>query len=250
MMTEEAHLQELGVTNAFSRTTIDENALVITPFHRAVNRLRELARGNARHGSCGMGIGETMVDTLTYGDRVLRVGDLRNLDRLYEKLTFLRSVNQEKIRELESQFAIRNSQFAQELEIFHAPNWADWLMEAYQDFAERAQIVEVDHLKSILQRKGSVVFEGAQGVLLDEWLGFHPHTTWSTITLANADALLREANYQRRSHTNRHHAWLCHRGMVRVPLSAKMLNSLGCYPMLPTQMATGNRVSVSAGSIW
>jgi adenylosuccinate synthase len=28
---------------------------------------------------------------------------------------------------------------------------------------------------------GSVLFEGAQGVLLDEWRGFHPHTTWSSI---------------------------------------------------------------------
>jgi adenylosuccinate synthase len=28
---------------------------------------------------------------------------------------------------------------------------------------------------------GVAVFEGAQGVLLDEWRGFHPHTTWSTI---------------------------------------------------------------------
>jgi len=37
---------------------------------------------------------------------------------------------------------------------------------------------------------GTVVFEGAQGVLLDEWHGFHPYTTWSTTTFANASALL------------------------------------------------------------
>jgi adenylosuccinate synthase len=37
------------------------------------------------------------------------------------------------------------------------------------------------------------VFEGAQGVLLDEWHGFHPYTTWSTTTFANADHLLAEA---------------------------------------------------------
>jgi hypothetical protein len=35
----------------------------------------------------------------------------------------------------------------------------------------------------------AVVFEGAQGVLLDEWRGFHPHTTWSTCTFDNALAL-------------------------------------------------------------
>ena len=36
---------------------------------------------------------------------------------------------------------------------------------------------------------GPCVFEGAQGVLLDEWRGFHPYTTWSTTTFDNvADA--------------------------------------------------------------
>src|SRR5215213_5251193 len=75
MLAEEQHLRELGVDDAFERTTIDEQALVLTPFQRAVNRLRELARGDARHGSCGMGIGETMVDYLEHGARVLCAGD-------------------------------------------------------------------------------------------------------------------------------------------------------------------------------
>ena len=51
------------------------------------------------------------------------------------------------------------------------------------------------HLHDLLERDGSVIFEAAQGVLLDEWVGFHPHTTWGTITLANADTLLSEAGY-------------------------------------------------------
>lgn len=37
-----------------------------------------------------------------------------------------------------------------------------------------------------LSRPGAVIFEGAQGVLLDKWRGFHPHTSWSTI---NTDAV-------------------------------------------------------------
>ena len=41
-----------------------------------------------------------------------------------------------------------------------------------------------------LLRTGPVVFEGAQGVLLDEWRGFHPYTTWSTTTFDNAETLL------------------------------------------------------------
>ena len=56
----------------------------------------------------------------------------------------------------------------------------------YGAIAARLRIVR-DH-----ELHGTVVFEGAQGVLLDEHYGFHPHTTWSTTTFANADALLRE----------------------------------------------------------
>jgi adenylosuccinate synthase len=51
------------------------------------------------------------------------------------------------------------------------------------------------YLHTILRRSGTVIFEGAQGVLLDEWQGFHPYTTWSTTTLQNAQRLLGEARY-------------------------------------------------------
>jgi adenylosuccinate synthase len=40
-----------------------------------------------------------------------------------------------------------------------------------------------------------IVFEGAQGVLLDEWKGFHPYTTWSTTTSKNARTVLDEARW-------------------------------------------------------
>ncbi|HEU4534990.1 MAG TPA: adenylosuccinate synthetase, partial [Polyangiaceae bacterium] len=43
---------------------------------------------------------------------------------------------------------------------------------------------------------GAVVFEGAQGVLLDEWSGFHPHTTWSTCTFERALDLLRACGFE------------------------------------------------------
>jgi adenylosuccinate synthase len=48
-------------------------------------------------------------------------------------------------------------------------------------------------VRAALRAPGTSIFEAAQGVLLDEWFGFHPHTTWSTTTFANAEALLAEA---------------------------------------------------------
>ena len=194
MMAEEQHLRALGVHDAFQRTTIDARALVITPFQRAANRLRELVRGDQRHGSCGMGIGETMSDALTHGENVLRVGDLTNPDVLYTKLAFLRKVNLAKMP-VQCRALAKQASVVAELELLTDPSWADWLMAAYQTFAAQAQIVTGDYLYSLLARTGTVIFEGAQGVLLDEWAGFHPYTTWSTTTLANAHTLLAEARY-------------------------------------------------------
>ena len=55
-------LRARGVGDIFERLRVSERARVITPFHQAMNRLRELARGEARHGSCGVGVGETVQD--------------------------------------------------------------------------------------------------------------------------------------------------------------------------------------------
>ena len=56
---EAAHLASLGLADALDLLTVDRDALLTTPYHQAANRAREIARGNDRHGSCGMGIGET-----------------------------------------------------------------------------------------------------------------------------------------------------------------------------------------------
>ncbi|HEX9372067.1 MAG TPA: adenylosuccinate synthetase [Roseiflexaceae bacterium] len=198
MLVEERHLRNLGVTDAFARTTIDERALVITPFQRAANRLRELARGDLRHGSCGMGVGETMADYLRYGDRVVLAGDLASSDALRAKLAFVRAANLAKIEALRP--ALPDSeQAAAELDWLLTDDWPGWLVDAYRDVAGQARIVPGAYLRTILERPGTVVFEGAQGVLLDEWNGFHPHTTWSTTTLENARRLLDEAGYAGRT---------------------------------------------------
>jgi adenylosuccinate synthase len=40
-----------------------------------------------------------------------------------------------------------------------------------------------------LRRAGCALFEGAQGALLDEWRGFHPHSTWSSINTSVVDGV-------------------------------------------------------------
>lgn len=194
LLAEAAHLAELGVADALERTTVDAGALVITPYGRAINRLRELARGDGRHGSCGVGVGETTADHLRYGARVLFAGDLADPRAVMDKLAFLRAVALEKLGELRD--ALPDTAATQrELAALLDPGLPAWLVERYGELARRAQIVQGERLGAILRRPGTVIFEGAQGALLDEWRGFHPYTTWSTTTLENADRLLDEAGH-------------------------------------------------------
>ncbi|NUP38314.1 MAG: adenylosuccinate synthetase, partial [Streptomyces sp.] len=59
------HLRGLGVPDPYGLLTVDREAPLATPYHAAANRLREQARGAARHGSCGMGVGEAARYALT-----------------------------------------------------------------------------------------------------------------------------------------------------------------------------------------
>lgn len=195
LLAEEQHLRQLGIANPFEKLTIDRRALVITPFTRAITRLRELARGDKRHGSCGVGIGETMADFQKYGDRVLFAGDLLDPKVLREKLYFIRARALEKLRQLLPELPKSETAEAEQVPVLDV-TWVDWLYERYEYLARRVKIVDEGHLTTILQQPGSVIFEGAQGVLLDEWYGFHPYTTWSTTTLANAECLLNESCFQ------------------------------------------------------
>ena len=170
---EAAHLATVGVRDALDRLTVDRDALLTTPYHVAAGRARELSRGADRHGTCAMGVGEAMAYALTSTADAPRVADCASPRLLTAKLTALRD------------------HYADELGALAGPP-VDECVRAYRAFAERVELVDGWFLRSLLHA-GDIVFEGAQGVLLDEWHGFHPYTTWSTTTFANAETLLAEA---------------------------------------------------------
>src|SRR5258708_1704472 len=90
LVREAAHLEELGIADPFRTLTVHPRCLISTWLHQAANQLRELARGDARHGSCGHGIGETRSDWLQRGDDAVFARDLRDPATLREKLELLR----------------------------------------------------------------------------------------------------------------------------------------------------------------
>jgi adenylosuccinate synthase len=183
LLREEAALRSAGVTDALERLGISANALVITPYHQALNRVRERARGTARHGSCGVGAGETVSHDRSRAGEAVHVSDLADDIRLRRKLQRTREFVWEELRTLDCVDKAEAPLFDRPEVIEH------WITEARRV----APLIADDDAWLPRDTSGAVIFEGAQGVLLDEWHGFHPYTTWSTCTAAPALTLLSES---------------------------------------------------------
>ncbi|HEY2588486.1 MAG TPA: adenylosuccinate synthetase [Tepidisphaeraceae bacterium] len=193
LFNEARHLEQLGVGDATDRLFIDARCLVITPAHQAANRIRELARGGTAHGTCGMGVGETMADAIAHPELALRAEDLANRATVRRRL---RTVCELKRQQLAEVLNSDQPSILPHARTILEPTWVDAATENYAALAERATIIDSPAAAAMTREPGTILFEGAQGVLLDERYGFHPHTTWSTTTFANADCLLDEARYE------------------------------------------------------
>lgn len=179
-------LAAIGVPDPMSLLTIDGDCPIITPYHRATNRLRELQRGDGRHGSCGQGIGETASDAATDPTMTLRASDLGDRAAVRYKLGYWQDRKRALFADdIANPGRCNSTAYAAELAKLIADPDVD-LFDSYHRFADDVDIVPWSYLREIMTDPNPVVFEGAQGVLLDEWYGFHPYTTWSTTGPENA----------------------------------------------------------------
>ncbi len=200
ILREAAHLSELGVKDPLSLLIVHPRCLVTTLWHRTLNRLRELSRGADRHGSCGQGIGEARSYWLAHGADAIFAADLADLDFLRDKLELQR---QRALLELQGFIGRIDPGALEAMDLWEltAEAAAADLHDAGQGLALSAEVPACE----------TAVFEGAQGVLLDEYRGFHPYTTWSTVTPHHAWELVRQAGAEEvavlgitRAYTTRH----------------------------------------------
>lgn len=191
---EAAHLRSVGVHDIWLRTTFDEEATVVTPFHMAMNQLRETARGEGRHGSCGQGVGETRALQKARPMLTIRMQDLSRGDQLRWKLRLIQEEFRTQAVSLRKEVPPSQT-ILQALDLLHDRFVVEELVRAYGQFLELARVTDVEHLARLAGVHESLIFEGAQGVLLDEKYGFHPHTTWSDITFRHALDVLENIGY-------------------------------------------------------
>lgn len=182
-------LERKNVHNPFARIRLSDQALVITPFHQAVNRIREIVRGADRHGSCGVGVGETVEDALLHSANRILAGELSNPDLLRRKLHTVCDRKREQVAELHMEYPVAT---AREFEVFERDDVIDTWISSIARITELGLVVSDSVLEQWLEEEKNVIFEGAQGVLLDEDAGFHPFTTWSRCTSVNALEIINE----------------------------------------------------------
>ena len=165
-----ARLKQQGIVVSVANLRIAENATLILPLHRELDQLREAAAGEGRIGTTGRGIGPAYEDKV--GRRAIRAQDLKNLNTLGPKIDRL-LVHHNALRRGLGQVEISKDALIREL-------------------AEIAPKIlpHVDVVWSLLDRERRagkrILFEGAQGALLDVDHGTYPFVTSSNTVAAQA----------------------------------------------------------------
>jgi adenylosuccinate synthase len=164
LLIELGKLKDRGILRDPSRIRVSGRAHVILPWHTALDKARESARGEDKIGTTGRGIGPAYEDKVAR--RGIRVADLRELSTLRAKLD---SIGAQKNFEL--------------TELHHAP--AIDIDALYAQCIEWGRALEpyIDHTGRIIDkalRAGkNILFEGAQGTFLDIDHGTYPFVTSS-----------------------------------------------------------------------
>lgn len=166
LMTEIGMLKERGIP-VEERLLISEACPLILPFHCALDIAREKARGNNAIGTTGRGIGPAYEDKISR--RGLRVGDLFNAERFAAKL-----------KEVMAYHNFMLTEYYKVEAVDYDKTLADAL--ALADYL-KSMCTDVSEMLDQARKAGEpILFEGAQGTLLDIDHGTYPFVTSSNTT--------------------------------------------------------------------
>ncbi len=171
LLEEIQRLKERGHLSDDSLLRISEEAHLIMPYHKAIDQARERLRGKGKIGTTGRGIGPT------YEDKVARIG-IRLIDLLEEE-TFrekLKTNLKEKNIYLKAILKEKTLNFNE-------------IHDTYCTYRERLKRYVIDtglFLERQIKAGKKILFEGAQGTLLDVDHGTYPYVTSSNTVIGEA----------------------------------------------------------------
>lgn len=165
-------VKKLGVKVSPDTLKIAENAVLILPVHRMVDQANESIRGGGKIGTTGRGIGPAYEDKVAR--RAIRVCDLADEDILEEKLDKLLEHHNHLLRSFNCPTADKGEILSQLKEV--APKLLPYVTPVWR---------LLDQMRGRGER---ILFEGAQGAMLDVDHGTYPFVT-SSNTLGGAAAV-------------------------------------------------------------
>lgn len=172
LLKEISQLEERGIP-ARERIIISESCPVILPYHVALDQAREIARGNKAIGTTGRGIGPAYEDKVAR--RGIRLSEMMDKDLFAKRL---REVLDYHNFTLEHYFKVEPLVYEQVL--------SDALRQADEI---RDMVGDIPAILHEMRARGEkIMFEGAQGALLDIDHGTYPYVTSSTTTAGGAAA--------------------------------------------------------------
>ena len=163
-------IQKQGVKVSEENLIIAETANLILPYHKEMDEIREDAAGKGKIGTTRRGIGPAYEDKV--GRRAIRVMDLRSETNLDQRLDIV----------LQHHNAIRKGL---NKKVYKKEELKKELMKIAPEILKYSQPVwkKINEFK---EQNKKILFEGAQGILLDVDHGTYPFVTSSNTVAANA----------------------------------------------------------------
>lgn len=197
-------LEVLRTIGCEPQVYVDPSGFVTTPWDMMINQMIEEQRGENRHGSCGVGINETIQRNIRFP---LHVSVLAHKLATRE---MCRSIMHDwvsiRLEMLSIDATAEWQQRLQSKEIF------DKFLEYCDEYVRSARVMPLQQAMA-QESTADLLFEGGQGLLLDQDHYFFPHVTHSSTGSKNVSVILAEGNirdvdlvYVTRAYMTRHGA--------------------------------------------
>ena len=170
LLSEIKYLQDQGINISSKNLLLSETATLILPIHAKVDKARELLRGSSKIGTTGRGIGPAYEDKIAR--RALRIGDLSDNGILEEKIEQIVSWHNIFLKEVGEDVVSVRTIIEQLMPII--PEILSFSGRSWEALAHA-------HING-----KRILFEGAQGVMLDIDHGTYPFVTSSNTVAAQA----------------------------------------------------------------
>lgn len=170
---------------------VDDECVITTIYDMLINQIAETTRGDNRHGSCGLGFNETLVRNRDE-KYSLKIKDIITHDNneIICNMTYLKDIVI-KIRKEYVPKRLRDLNITSIPEDFIPILNSDALIDNFlNDMNEFIKSIKIKKFTQIVNDFDTLVFEGAQGLMLHQNYKYFPHVTPSNTGIENVIELL------------------------------------------------------------